>query len=160
MPSLSQLCCWMLMSLQSEAVCQFFFERVFSSFKRLMLSFFCALGRSEHISAHSNHGDAAWAGQRGSSHPECRRLPPAPEPAALISVPPTQPLSGSRSSLTCTRVHSLFCVLNVEMQSRCCLFFYIFFTVCASCVYNIYLYIYIIYIYTHKHKHKNSARLW
>lgn len=56
---------------------------------------FCAVfGRSELISACSNHGNAARAGQRGPSHPECRRLPPAPEPAALPNITPPQSVSG------------------------------------------------------------------
>lgn len=53
---------------------------------------FCVLGRSEHVSACSNHGNAAWAGQHGSSYPECRRIP---EPAALPHFSPPQSLSGS-----------------------------------------------------------------
>lgn len=57
--------------------------------------FLCVVGRSEHISAHSNHGNAAWAGQHGSSHPECRRLPPAPEPAALSNISTSHSLSGT-----------------------------------------------------------------
>lgn len=63
--------------------------------KTLSLFCLCVLGRSEHISAHSNHGNAAWAGQRGSSHPECRRLPPAPEPAALPNISTSHSLSGT-----------------------------------------------------------------
>lgn len=63
-------------------------------YKTLSLRRLCVLGRSEHVSAHSNHGNAAWAGRHGSSYPECRRLPPA-----LPDVSTSHSLSGTASAL-------------------------------------------------------------
>lgn len=68
------------------------------AFKKLLpYAILCVLGRSEQLSAHSNHGDTVWAGQHGSSHPERRR--PAPEPAAFPDISTSHSISGTPNSL-------------------------------------------------------------
>lgn len=86
--------------------------------KTLSLCCFCALGRSEYVSAHSNHGNAAWAGQHGSSHPECRRLPPAPEPAALPNISTSNSLSGISRKRSCDSGCRASCQLGCGVHGQ------------------------------------------
>lgn len=85
--------------------------------KTLSMCLVCVLGRSEHLSAHSNHGNTAWAGQHGSSYSECRRLPPAPEPPALPDISTSHSLSGTQRLSDLNRNNHLglidYCVFNL-----------------------------------------------